>query len=650
MGNRIGVYVCSCGTNISETVDVGRLVGEAGSMEDVVAAKTHSLLCSEEGKQFLEEEIRANELDRVVVAACSPRQHEPTFQKVCAAAGLNPFLMQMTNIRELCSWVTEDPAGATGKASHLLRAAVSRVKFHSPLSAPDVECSPDALVIGAGVAGMEAALLLAQKGRKVTLVEKSPCIGGMLTRYEDVFPGMECATCMLEPKMDEILHRDNIELLTCSEVEEVFGFFGNFKIKIRRRARFIDVNGCFGCNACLDVCPVKVDNEYNEGLDKRGAIYVPYTGALPNVPAIDRENCLRFRGEECSACADACGFGAVVYDQEDEIIERNVGAVVIATGFGMFDCSSVPNLGYGKYDNIVTSLELERIISSTGPTGGNVVLKDGSAPRSVAIVQCVGSRDKAANNYCSGICCMNAMKLSHLLKKKLGNVDARILFSDMCIPGEQGQELFDSSLDEGARFIRVADTKDISVEKKGGSLIVNYRDAAGAAKSDAADMVVLSPAIVPGPDTLKLSALFSVNTDKKGFFAGIHDQMGPVATCLKGVYIAGCAQGPVDIRNSVLQGKAAAGEALSALIPGEKLEVEAITAFINEEVCSGCRICNTMCPFKAISFDEEKGVSVVNEVLCRGCGTCAAACPGAAAVSRHFDKQQIFAEIAGVLR
>jgi len=651
MSDRIGVFVCSCGPNISETVDIERLCAETGHLDGVAAVKTHNLLCSEEGKQFVSAEIAANNLDRVVVAACSPRQHEPTFQKACAAAGLNPFMMQMANIRELCSWVTEDRELATEKARRLVRAAVSRVKFHRPLQAPNVECSPDAVVIGAGAAGIEAALLLAQKGRKVTLVEKSPCIGGMVTRYEDVFPGMECATCMLEPKMDEIMHSENIELLTCSEVEEVFGFFGNFKVRIRKKARYVDVANCFGCSACLDVCPVKVPNEYNERLDMRGAIYIPYVGALPNAPAIDRDNCVRFSGGDCGACAESCGFGAIVYDQEDEIVEREAGSIIIATGFGLFDCANLPALGHGSIDNVLTSLEIERIISSTGPTGGNVVLRDGTPPRKVTFVQCVGGRDKSTNNYCSGICCMNTMKLSHLLKKKkLQNVEVSILYSDLCVPGGQGQEMYDNAVQEGAKFMRVGDMKSITVAKENGSLIVNYKDPAGNAQTESADMVILSPALIPGPDTAALAKLFSVDTDKRGFFAEIHGQMAPVSSRLNGVFIAGCALGPADIRTSVLQGKAAAGEVLSALIPGEKLEVEAITTCINEELCSGCRVCNTMCPFKAISYDEEKGVSVVNEVLCRGCGTCAAACPSGAALSKHFDKIQIYAEIAGVLR
>jgi heterodisulfide reductase subunit A2 len=650
MDARIGVYICNCGTNVAENVDVELIAKQAAGLPDVVAAKTHNLLCSEDGKAFLENEILSGRLDRVVVAACSPRQHEPTFQKVCLKAGLNPFLMQMTNIRELCSWVTPDRAAATDKAAHLVRAAVARVKMHVPLETPEVECCPDALVIGAGVAGIEAALLLAQKGRKVVLVEKTPCIGGMVTRYEEVFPTMECATCMLEPKMDEILHNDNIELLTLSEVEEVLGFFGNFTVRIRRKARYVDPANCFGCNACLEPCPVKVDDEYNEGLNKRGAIYVPYAGALPNVPAIDRENCLRFQGKECSACADACGFGAIVFDQEDEIIERKVGGFIVASGAGVFDCSALPDLGYRRLDNVVTALELERMVSSTGHTGGKIVLKNGEPPKRVAFIHCVGSRSKSTRNYCSAVCCMTGMKLARNILHKLdGNVAIQMFHSDLCIPGELGQEFLDGTADAGIKFVRVGDMDGVKIEAKNKELAVSYSDSCGAGKIESADLVVLLPAIVPGPDTEQISKLFSIDVNKRGFFAETHGHLDPVSTPLNGMFIAGCAQGPADVRTSVLQGKAAAGEILSALVPGEKLEVETITTFIDGEMCSGCRCCNALCPYKAISFDEEKKISIVNEVLCRGCGTCAAACPSGAAHSKYFENIQIMAEIEGVL-
>jgi len=648
MSARTGVYVCRCGPNISETVDVDRLVQEAGSMPGVAAAASHNLLCSEEGKEFMEKEIAEKGLDRVVVAACSPRDHEPTFRRVCAKAGLNPFCMQMANIRELCSWVTADGTAATDKALHLLRGAVERVHWHTPIEMPDIDCCPDVLVIGAGVAGIEAALLLAQKGRNVTVVEKSPCIGGMATRYEDVAPGMECATCMLEPAMDELLHSDNIELLTMSEVTSSLGFFGNFDVTIRRRARYVIPEACFGCAACYEACPVKVPNEFNEGMDDRGAIFVPYAGALPNVPSIDPASCLRFRGGECDKCAAACGFGAVNFDDEDEIIQKKFGAVVIATGFSLFDCSTLPSLGYGKLDNVINTLELERLVSTTGPTGGESVMKDGSFPAKAVIVQCAGSRNPEAADYCSGTCCLTSLKLARVLKEKRGDADVAIVYSDMCLHGAAGQEFCDRAAEEGVRLVRCEDMKEVSVEDAGG-LSVRFPSPGGAAVSEEAELVVLSPAMAPGSDTERTAELFSLDLDRRGFFAELHSSLDPVSTPVKGIYVAGCAGGPGDIRASAIKAKAAAGEVLSVLVPGEKLEVEAITACIDEELCSGCRICNTLCPYRAISFDEEKCVSVVNELLCRGCGTCAAACPSGAASGRHFDRKQICAEIAGVL-
>lgn len=650
METKTGVYVCSCGANISETVDVDRLADGAAVMAGVTDSGTHRLMCSEEGKKWLEDRIREKGVDRVVVAACSPRQHEHTFRKACVASGLNGFMMQMANIRELCSWVTEDKESATDKAAHLIKAAVNRVSFHTPLAPPDLECNPDTLVIGAGPAGMEAALMLSRKGRKVVLVEKSPCIGGMATRYEEVYPTMECATCMLEPKMDEVLHNENIELLTLSEVEEVLGFFGNFTVKIKKKARYVDPQGCFGCAECYAACPVKVENEYNEKLDMRSAIYTPYTGALPNVPAVDREHCLRFRGEECDACVKSCGFGAIDFSQEDETLERSVGAVVIATGGGLYDCSKLENFGYKKHPNVLTTLELERILSTTGPTNGKIVLEDGSAPAKIAFIHCVGSRSRETSNYCSGVCCMNNLKLARMLKAGTEGLDVKLFYSDMCVPGGNGQDFLDGAIEKGVALEKLRGTRDIKVEPTNGSLKLSYVNPAGEALTENYDFVVLAPAVVPGADARSLAELFSVDIDARGFIKGMHGHIDPVATCLNGVYVAGTAQGPSDIRTSVFQAKSAAGEILSKLVPGEKLDVEAITATMDATLCCGCKMCIRMCPYKAIKYNEDKNAAEVNEALCRGCGTCVATCPSGAAKGRHFDREQIFAEITGVLK
>jgi len=649
MKETTGVFICGCSNNISGKVDTGELAGFFSGKENCVVLK-HDLLCSEGGREFMKEEIRTRGISRVAIGGCSPRQHEQTFRKVCSEAGLNPFMMQMANIREMCAWVVDDVKQATEKARVMVNAAVERVKLHEEIEQPEIEVNPDALVIGAGVAGMSAALLLAQKGRKVCLVEKAPCIGGMTVRYEDVFPGLECAPCMLEPMMDEVLHDENIEVLTYSEIEEVKGFLGNFIIKIRKKARSVVSEGCFGCGECFGACPVSVPNEYNQNMNGRKAIYWPFAGALPNVPVIDRAACVRFtEGTDCDKCAGVCGFGAVDFSQEDEILERKVGAVVLATGFDLYDPAVLGNLGYGRVGAVITTLELERLIASNGPTEGKVEL-NGAPPRSVAFVHCAGSRSKDAADYCSGICCMESLKLSHLLKSKIENVKLSHIYVDLCLPGKTGQEFYRKIAKEGATFLHVNDIADVKVSPgPNGYATVEYTGVKGEKAKGEYDMVVLATAVVPRPGTRGLAEQLQVTLDGSGFVKESNDRIDAVATNFEGVYSAGCVTGPMDIAGAANAGKAAAGEILSSLVPGEKIVLTAATAFVDEELCSGCRICNTMCPYKAISFDEEKKVTLINHVLCQGCGTCVAACPSGAIGNRHFSREQIFAEIAGVL-
>jgi heterodisulfide reductase subunit A len=431
MGLKIGVYICSCGTNISENVDIEELTEFSSSLDNVSYVRSHNLLCSEEGKNYLAEDIIREKPDRVVIAACTPKEHEKTFRNILQKAGLNPYLFQMVNLREQVAWVTSGKTDATAKARSYIRAAVGRVALHEPLEKKEIDCNTDVLVIGAGPSGMEAAFMLAKAGRKVTLVEKNSFIGGRVARYEEVFPKMECASCMLEPKMDEILHDENIELMICSEVLEVLGFLGNFVTKINKRATFVDKEKCIGCGACFEACPVRVKNEFEYNLSDRKAIYVPYTGALPNVPVIDEKSCLRFGGqtgvskealdlglitkeefdkfqtaEDCTLCKEACAFDAINYEDEDQVVERNVGGIIAATGFELFDPSVLPQYGYGRIPEVYTSLEFERILAQTGPTGGKLLMKNAREPGSVAIIHCVGSRNKNQRDYCSGVCCL----------------------------------------------------------------------------------------------------------------------------------------------------------------------------------------------------------------------------------------------------
>jgi len=676
MRGRIGVYICSCGTNISENLDIDELVRFSSSLENIAYVKTHNLLCSEDGKNFLADNIIKEKPDRIVIVACTPKEHEKTFRNVLQKTGLNPYLFQMVNVREQVAWVTADKNDSTEKAKLYIRAAVKRVALHEPLEKKELDCNTDVLVIGAGPAGMEAALTLAKAGRKVYLVEKNSFIGGRVARYEDVFPKMECASCMLEPKMDEVLHHDNLELLTNSEVREVLGFLGNFVVKIQKKAGFVDKEKCLGCGACYEQCPVRVRNEFDYNMSERKAIYVPYTGALPNVPVIDTKNCLRFGGRDsgvykeaydlglitqeeferykdrdCTKCKEACSFDAINYDDKDEVIERNIGGIVTATGFELFDPSVLPQFGYGRIPEVYTSLEFERILAQTGPTGGKLLMRNEKEPKSVAIIHCVGSRDKNHKEYCSGVCCLYALKYAHMIEKHAPAVKVYDIYADWCVPGKDNQEFLDSiSKWKNLHFIHTNLPMNIELTQANGTIALSCVDVSGKKNEFSADMVVLCPAMIPAKDASRLSELLLISQGKDGFFTEGHTKLAPVSTNIEGIFIAGCAQGPKDIQSSVAQAAAAAGQLLSMLVPGRKLELDVMTAEIDENACAECMICIGLCPYKAIVLDKEKKVAVVNTVLCKGCGTCVAACPSGSAKSRHFTTQQIFAEIEEVLK
>jgi heterodisulfide reductase subunit A len=646
MSEKVGVFICDCGANIADLINTREVADAAATMENVAHVSIHRLWCSEEGRQEMKRLIEEKAITRVVVAACSPKQHEPTFQKVLASAGLNPYLVAMVNFREQIGWVTKDKAAATRKAISQLRAMVNRVQLQVPLEKMEIECRNDFLVLGSGIAGITAALTLAQKNRQVYLVEKEPWIGGKIHSYEDVFPNLECAPCMMEPKEDAVLHSERIKLLTLSEVKNIKGFFGNFDVDIQKKARYVDIEKCIGCGACFDACPVKIRNKHNGNMSERGAIFSAFAGVLPNAPVIDMENCLRAKGQDCHACADSCPFGAIDYTQKDEVISAPVGAIVVATGSTLMDISGMTHLSPADPE-VYTGQQFERIISATGPTAGQVLLKNGAPPKSIAYVHCIGSRSQNYKEYCSGVCCQYLLKLSHLAKKKMGPENAATMyeiFSDWCMGGKGYQEFHDRMAKDGDEYIRMNDTNDIKINRVGEQLEIDY----GTGKITV-DMVVLAPAIVPADGHEQLSKLLCIPEDKNGFNAAENERISPASTTTGGIYIAGCCAGPKDVPHSVLQAQAAAGMALHVLVPGEKLELDPATAEVNEKACSGCRVCISMCPYQAISFDETAKVARVSQVLCKGCGTCASACPSGAMSNKHFTNEQIYSEIEGVL-
>ncbi len=651
MAERIGVYVCECGPNIKDAMDLDEVVKFIRGLENVVLTKAFGLLCAQKGQELIGKDIKDHDLTRVVIAACSPKEHENTFKQCLEKAGLNPFLLQIANIREQCAWVVKDKALATDKAKAIIHAAVRRVVYHEPLEVKNVECQPDALVVGAGIAGISAALTLAQKNRKVYLVEKLPCIGGKVARYEDVFPNLECASCILDPILDEVLHNEHIEILTWSEVQEVLGFYGNFLVKVNKKARFVDSETCIGCGACVETCPVKVKNEYNEGLDERRAIYIPYPGALPNVAVIDEKHCLRWQGEGCNACQEACPFGSIIYEETDQVRQLRVGAIVLATGFDLFDPARDPKYGYGKIDNVYTSLEFERLVNSAGPTEGKILLRNGQVPEKIALVHCVGSRTGEFHEHCSAVCCMYLLKFAHQVNGKLPGASMTGLYSDLCLPGKEAQGFFNKiSREANIQFMHMKHPDSIEITQENGKTLIRFTDIQGRSHGVASDMVVLAPAMEGARDAGTMAKLFDISQGEGGFFSEENTKVAPVSTAMEGVFIAGCAQGPKDIQSSVAQGQAAAGRILSRLVPGEKLTLEPVTADVDEDLCCGCKLCVGLCSYKAIACDDLKKNVAINKILCRGCGVCAAACPSGAIKASHFTDVEVSQEIRGLLR
>jgi heterodisulfide reductase subunit A len=654
MTEKVGVYICHCGSNIAGQVDVEDLAKWAKeNLDGVVVARDYKFMCSSLGQELIEDDIKNEGLTRVVVGACSPHLHEKTFRRACSNAGLNPYLCQMASLREQVSWVTTDKDLANTKAKALISGAVHRVQYQEELEATEVPVNPNTLVVGAGIAGIQASLELADAGYQVYLVEREPSIGGHMAQFDKTFPTLDCAACILTPRMSDVGTHPNVNLLSYSEVEEVSGYVGNFDVRLRKKARYINEDDCTGCGICIEKCPKKViDDIFEAGLGYRKAVYRPFPQAVPKFPVIDTESCIYFERGTCKACEKFCPTGAIDFEQEDTILDVNVGNIILATGFDLFNVRRIPQYGYGRLANVFTNLEFERMCNAAGPTEGKVILRDGvTQPKSVAIVHCVGSRDVRYNEYCSAVCCMAALKFGHLVMEKTG-AEVYSFYIDLRTNQKGYEEFYNRLLEEGMHFIRgrVAEVTDAArLPGEEGKLIVQAEDTLlGVQRRVPVDMVILMAGLESRADAHDVALKFGISCSMAGWYTERHPKLDPVATMTDGIFIAGTCQGPKDIPATVAQGAAAAARVQSMITRG-KVEIEPIVATIHEENCSGCRICNDLCPFNAIDFNEEKMVSVVNQALCKGCGTCVAACPAQAISGAHFSNDQIFAEIEGLL-
>ncbi|MDG6225667.1 MAG: CoB--CoM heterodisulfide reductase iron-sulfur subunit A family protein [Candidatus Thermoplasmatota archaeon] len=643
--NKIGVFVCHCGLNIASKVDVVEVAEYASKLPGVVISKDYKYMCSDPGANLIKDSIKEFDLDGIVIASCSPRMHEHTFRGVAKDGGLNPFTVEITNIREQCSWAHEDPAEATQKAKALVRSAVSKAALLEPLEASRTPVTPEALVVGGGIAGIQAALNIADSGFKVHLVEKEPTVGGRMAQLDKTFPTLDCSSCILTPKMMEVYHHPNVDLLTYAEVESIEGSIGNYKVKVRKKARYVDIDKCTGCNECASACRLagRVVDEFNMGMGKRSACYIPFPQAVPLKSTIDPNSCLMLRFGRCGdgpLCVKACEPGAIDFSQKDETLELNVGAVVIATGYDLLEANRMFEYGYGRSPDVITTMQLERLISSSGPTHGEVVLpSSGKHPTSVTFILCVGSRDETQCSWCCRIGCMSALKHVYLLREKLGEeVEINICYTDIRSFGKGYEEFYRNIRSKNTNFFR-GRPSEVRVKKEG-FLIDIFDTTTDKLFEIRSDMVVLVPALVPRSDSQELARTFKLSRSSDGFLLEAHPKLRPMDTFVNGTFIAGCAQGPKDISDTVSQACGAASRAVG-ILSKEELENEPLIAWVDPEVCVGCGVCVEVCAYSARNINDVTGIAEVDEALCAGCGACVSSCPSNACTHKNYTKRQL---------
>ena len=661
---KVGVFVCHCGTNIAGTVDVSAVAAALKNEPGVVFSTDYPYMCSEAGQNIIKDAIRDNKLTGAVICSCSPRMHEATFRKTVKAAGLNPYMLEIANIREQCSWIHKDMPTATQKAILLGKAAIAKVNLNTPLVAGESPVTKRALVIGGGIAGIQTALDIADAGFEVDIVEKSPTIGGKMSQLDKTFPTLDCAACILTPKMVDAVQHEKIKIYSYSEVSEVKGFVGNFTVKIKKKARYVKENICTGCGACTEKCPQKkVPNEFNLGMDNRSAIYIPFAQAVPKVATIDADHCTMLKTGKCGICAKVCTANAIDYTQKDEYIEEKYGAIIAATGFNPISLENFDEYAYSKSPDVVTSLEYERILNAAGPTSGKLLRpSDKTHPRTIVFVQCVGSRDTTGcgKQYCSKVCCMYTAKHAMLTREKYPDTDVYVFYIDVRTPGKNYDEFYRRAVEEyNVHYIKgmvgkVAPTADGKLMVQASDLLENEQ------LHIAADMVVLATAIEPDKSARSLATMLTASMDTNDFFTEAHAKLRPVESPTAGIFLAGTCQGPKDIPETVGQAGAAAAKVIG-LLAKNSLTCNACVAHSDEMLCSGCSVCEKVCPYGAITYSgkefrmpdrttQVRRVASVNAAVCQGCGACTVTCPSGAMDLNGFSNKQIMAEVDAICR
>lgn len=662
---RIGVFVCHCGTNIAGTVDVAAVAEALKSEPGVVFSTDYQYMCSQAGQDMIKNAIRDEKLTGIVVCSCSPRMHEATFRKTAASAGINPYMVEIANIREQCSWVHKEMPIGTEKAIILGKAAVAKVNLNTPLTPGESPVTKRALVIGGGIAGIQTALDIADAGFPVDIVETKPTIGGKMAQLDKTFPTLDCAACILTPKMVDVAQNENIRIFSYSEVTEVGGFVGNFDVTIKRRARYVKEELCTGCGACTEKCPQKkVPNEFNLGMDTRHAIYIPFAQAVPKVATIDPTYCIKMKTGKCGLCERVCSAGAIDYQAKDEYVKGKYGAIVVATGYNPISMEKFDEYAYAQSKDVVTSLEFERLTNAAGPTQGQLLRpSDGEHPHTIVFVQCVGSRCEACaqkgKEYCSKICCMYTAKHAMLTRDKYPDTDVYVFYIDVRTPGKNFDEFYRRAVEEyGVHYIKGMVGK---VSPEGKKLKVQASDLiAGKQLHIDADLVVLAAAIEPDPSARPLATMLTASMDTNDFFTEAHPKLKPVESPTAGVFLSGTCQGPKDIPETVSQAGAAASKVIGLLCK-DKLTGNPCVAHSDEMMCNGCSTCEKVCPYGAISYlDKEfrmpdrttrvRRVASVNEAVCQGCGACTVACMSGAMDLKGFMNRQIIAEVDAICK